>query len=107
MLSNPVLQSWINYVVVFAILFVPPTILRLAWRRPLSKTPSIVVCVLSYFPFHILFQAIGAQGYTNLIFICVFASYYILRFQTTASAAMDAETKRKELGYDENPTQGK
>ena len=101
MLSTSVFASWINYLIVFSILFVPPTIIRLAWRRPLAKTPSIVVCVLSYFPFHILFHAIGAQDYTNLIFLCVFASYFILRYQTTASAATDVKAKRKELGYDE------
>ena len=101
MLSTSVLASWVIYLIVFSILFVPPTILRLAWQRPLSKTPSIVVCVLSYFPFHILFQAIGAQDYTNLIFLCVFASYFILRYQTTASAAADVKAKKKELGYDE------
>ncbi len=101
MLSTSVLTSWINYLIVFSILFVPPIILRIAWRRPLSKTPAIVVCVLSYFPFHILFQAIGAKDFTNLIFLCVFASYFILRYQTTASAAVDVKATRKELGYDE------
>jgi len=40
MLSTSVPASWVSYLIVFSILFVPPAILRLAWRRPLAQTPA-------------------------------------------------------------------
>jgi hypothetical protein len=94
-------SPFLNFIIVLVILFLPPTIIRLAWRRPLSNKVAISILVLSYFPFHILFQVIKAQEYSNLIFLGVFASYWILRFQTSASAAEEMKGKRKELGYDE------
>ena len=44
----PVLEPWLDYALIFVILFFPPTLIRLVWRRSLPKATAIVLCVASY-----------------------------------------------------------
>ncbi|ENO92688.1 hypothetical protein C662_11128 [Thauera sp. 28] len=97
----PVLEPWLDYALIFVILFFPPTLIRLVWRRSLPKATAIVLCVASYFPYHILFAAIGASPYTNLIMLATIANYFVYRYKTGTEARKDAVAARSKLGYEE------
>ena len=92
--------AWQPIIVALGILLILPVIIRIVWRKSLSKNASIAACVLLWLPYYIAFANMDIGQYSHLIPIGVFINYFILRFQTEAGAKKYTDKMRQELGYD-------
>ena len=95
------LDLYLSFFITWIVVLGPPAFVRLVRRRPLTKTPAIVLCVAFYFANIIFFSAIGSESKSHgALIIGAFFSYYLFQWQTKASTAKAASEQRKELGYD-------
>lgn len=92
----------LSFVITWTVVLVPPAIIRFIRRKPLSKVVAITLTIVLYFANIILFTAMGSQSKSHgaLVIGAIFC-YYVLRWQTNASAARSVAEQRKALGYDE------
>jgi hypothetical protein len=96
------IELLLSFVVTWTVVLVPPAIIRFIRRKPISKWVAITLASVLYFANIVLFTAMGSQSKSHgaLVIGAIFC-YYVLRWQTSASAAMSAAQQRKTLGYDE------
>jgi Ca2+/Na+ antiporter len=96
------IELLLSFVITWTVVLVPPAIIRLIRRKPLSKRFAITLAAVLYFANIILFTAMGSQSKSHgaLVIVAIFC-YYVLRWQTNASAARLATEQRKALGYDD------
>ncbi len=89
----------VGFIYLTVILLLPATIIRVLWRKRIPKKYAIGLCILSYFPFFIIFGYLGLEKTQNLIPFGVFTSYYIYTFATKAQIAKEVANERSKLGY--------
>jgi hypothetical protein len=96
------LNLWLSFLITWAVVLIPPAVIRALRDQPLGNKVSITLCVALYFGNIIIFSMLGSQSKSHLaLLLGAWFSYYILRWQTEASAARMVASQRKALGYDE------
>lgn len=96
------IELLLSFLITWTVVLVPPAIIRFIRRKPLTKGVAIALAAVLYFANIILFTAMGSQSKSHgaLVIGAVFC-YYVLRWQTNASAAKSVAEQRKALGYDD------
>ena len=96
------IELLLSFVITWTIVLVPPAIIRYIYQKPLSKGVAITLAIVLYFANKILFTAMGSQSKSHaaLLIGSIFC-FYVLRWQTSASAARTVAEQRKAHGDDE------
>jgi hypothetical protein len=96
------IELWFSFLITWTVILVPPAVIRIIRRRPLSKGFAITFSVIFYFVNIVIFSALGSQSKSHTaVFIGAFFCYFVLRWQTNRSAAKSVAEQRKAAGYDE------
>jgi len=96
------LELLLSFGVTWVVILVPPALIRAVRRKPLVKKTAAWTCFFLYFAEVIFFEALGSQSKSHLaVLVGAFASYHVLRWQSTASARRAVAEQRRALGYDD------
>ena len=92
----------LNFLITWTIILVPPILIRALRRTFLTKAYAIGIALVLFFANHIIFSAMtGTQSTRTFLAVGAFISFYVLRWQTKASAADSVTAQRKAMGYGE------
>lgn len=99
------MELFLNFLITWTVVLAPPAAIRAIRRARLSVGYSVAIVVVLYLANHILFaEMTGVQSSRGYLFIGAIFSFYVLRWQTKASAARWVAAERHALGYDDPPT---
>lgn len=99
--SYSVLDLVLAFLITWTIVLIPPTIIRFARKKPLTKPISIALCFGFYFVNLAIFFALGSESKSHTaLAIGTFLSYRVLRWETNANAGKSVEEQRRAAGYD-------
>ncbi len=91
----------LSLLITWTVILVPPVLVRAFRRKALTKPWAIGVALVLFFLNHILFAvATGTESSRTFLAVGAFVSFYVLRWQTKASAADSVAAQRKSMGYD-------
>lgn len=92
----------LSFLITWTIVLIPPTIIRIARKKPLTKPISIAICFGLYFMNLAIFLALGSKSESHTaLAIGTFLSYRVLRWETNANAGKSVEEQRRAAGYDD------
>lgn len=95
---------YLSFAITWIIVIAPPAIFRWIFGKPLYKPFAVAAATFLFLVNVIIFTALGSQSKSHgALVLGVFVCYYILRWQTKASAGGGISAQRKRLGYDDWP----